>query len=137
MRTSRAVLAASLMLLVGGCARSPAPETSPTPVASSHNETGRPDRAIPVQVDNQNFYDMNVYLVTRGTRWLVGRVSGLTTGTLTIPASLAPADQRVRLQAEAIGGQPAITTPIVLVSPGQEVYCTIGSDPSMSTISAG
>ncbi len=137
MRTSRAVLTASLLLLAGGCARSPAPETSPTPMASSQDETGRSARAIPVQVDNRNFYDMNVYLVTRGTRWLVGRVNGLSMGTLTIPASLAPADQRVRLQAEAIGGQPPITAPIVLVSPGQEVYWTIGSDPSMSTISAG
>jgi len=137
MRTSRAVLTASLLLLAAGCARSPAPETSPAPAASNQTETGRPDRSIPVQVDNQNFYDMNVYLVNRGTRWLVGRVSGLTTGTLTIPANLAPPDQRVRLQAEGIGGQAAITSPVVLVAPGQAVYWTIGSDPSMSTISAG
>ena len=130
MRSTRAVLTASLLLLLAaGCAGSPGPATSPGPEAW--------DRAIDVQVDNQNFYDMNVYLVTGGTRWLVGRVGGLTKGTLTIPASLAPADQRVRLSAEAIGGQRPIITPTLVVPPGEQVYWTIGSDPSMSTVSAG
>jgi hypothetical protein len=129
MRTARAAFTASLLLLAAGCAGSPRPATSPAPEPS--------DRAIDVQVDNQNFYDMNVYLVAGGTRWLVGRVGGLTRGTLTIPASLAPADQRVRLLAVAIGGQRPIITPTLVVPPGEQVYWTIGSDPSMSTVSAG
>ena len=106
-------------------------------MASASADSTRPSRAIQVQVDNQNFSDMNVYLVTRGSRWLVGNVPGLTKATLTVPASLAPADQRVRLTAQPIGGPAATTTPTLVVPPGQQVYWTIGSDPGMSTASAG
>jgi hypothetical protein len=80
---------------------------------------------------------MNFYLIKGGGRRLVGQVGGMSKATLSIPASLAPADQRVRLRAEAIGGQGATTTPTLLVPPGQQVYWTIGSDPAMSTASAG
>lgn len=135
MRTPRASIAASLLLLAAGCAHSPAPGTSPAPQAAART-TGA-QRAIAVQVDNQNFSDMNVYLMTAGSRWLVGRVSGMTKATLTVPSSLAPADLRVRLRAEAIGGRAATTTPTLIVPAGQQVYWTIGSDPSMSTASAG
>jgi hypothetical protein len=137
MRTPRASFTASLLLLAAGCARSPAPAASPSPLASASADSARTSRAIPVQVDNQNFSDMNVYLVTRGTRWLVGNVAGLTKATLTVPASAAPADLRVRLRAQPIGGGGGATTPTLIVAPGQQVYWTIGSDPAMSTASAG
>jgi hypothetical protein len=136
MRTSQVSFTASLLLLAAGCARSPAPAT-PSPTASASADSARTSRAIPVQVDNQNFSDMNVYLVTRGTRWLVGNVAGLTKATLTVPAGVAPADLRVRLRAQPIGGGGGTTTPTLIVAPGQQVYWTIGSDPSMSTASAG
>jgi hypothetical protein len=137
MRTSRALFTTSLLLLAAGCAHSPAPAVSPSPVASASADSAGTSRAIPVQVDNQNFSDMNVYLVTRGSRWLLGNVAGLTKATLTVPADLAPADLQVRLRAQAIGGRGATTTPTLIVAPGQQVYWTIGSDPAMSTASAG
>jgi hypothetical protein len=138
MGTPRASLTASLLLLAAGCARSPAPTASPSPMAAaSADSSTQASRAIQVQVDNQNFSDMNVYLVTRGSRWLVGNVPGLTKATLTVPASLAPADQQVRFRAQPVGGHGAIATPTLIVPPGQQVYWTIGSDPAMSTASAG
>jgi hypothetical protein len=120
-----------------GCAGSPAPSASPSPLASGSAESSHISRAIQIQVDNQNFSDMNVYLVTRGSRWLVGNVPGLTKATLTVPANLAPVDLQVRLRAQAIGGRGATSTPTLIVPPGQQVYWTIGSDPAMSTASAG
>jgi hypothetical protein len=137
MRTSRVSFTASLLLLAAGCARSPAPAVSPSPLASASADSTQTSRAIPVQVDNQNFSDMNFYLMTRGSRWLLGNVAGLTKATLTVPADLAPADLQVRLRAQAIGGRGATTTPTLIVPPGQQVYWTIGSDPAMSTASAG
>ncbi|MEP7176755.1 MAG: hypothetical protein ABI860_09405, partial [Gemmatimonadales bacterium] len=104
MRTSRTSVAALVLLLAAGCARTPATvASSPSPEASRSDETVRPRRPIAIQVDNLNFSDMNVYLMSSGTRWLVGGVGVMTKGTVTIPASLAPVDQRVRLRAEAIG----------------------------------
>jgi hypothetical protein len=137
MHTFQASLTASLLLLTAACAGAPAPAATPSPVTSARADSARASRAIPVQVDNQNFSDMNVYLVTHGSRWLVGNVGGLTRTTLTVPASLAPADLRVRLIARAIGGGGGTTTPTLIVAPGQQVYWTIGSDPAMSTASAG
>ena len=139
MRTSRAsfTAAAALLLLAAGCARSPAPATSPSPSASADADEARPRRPIQVQVNNQNFNDMNVYLLNNGARWLVGEVGGMTKSTLTIPAGLAPVDYRVRLRGEAIGGGGATTTPLLIVSPGEQVYWTIGTDPTMSSASAG
>src|SRR5438045_2652860 len=136
MRISRASLMASLLILAAGCAHSH-PTANPSPQASASADSSQNSRAIPVQVDNQNFNEMNVYLVSRGSRFLVGNVPGLTKMTLTLPGSLAPADHRVQLRAQPIGGGGAITTPTLIVAPGQQVFWNIGSDPATSTASAG
>ncbi len=118
-----------LLLATAGCGAATRPETTPTPEAKSGG--------LPVQVDNQNFSDMNIYLVNGGQRWLLGQAGGLTRTTLTVPEGVAPGDGRVRLEADPIGGSPPVFTPVLVVSPGQSVYWTIGSDPEMSTASTG
>jgi hypothetical protein len=80
---------------------------------------------------------MDVYLINGGAKWLVGNVAGLTKTTLTIPSGVAPTDLRVRLRAQAIGARGSISTPLLIVAPGQQVYWTIGADPAMSSASAG
>jgi hypothetical protein len=136
MQTPRALGAASLLILAAACARAAGPAAAPAPMVGA-DDSSPGSRSIGVQVDNQNFSDMNVYLVSGGSRWLLGVVNGLTKATLSIPAGLAPADQRVRLTAEGIGGGSATTTPTLIVPPGQQIYWTIGSDPAVSTASAG
>jgi len=139
MRTSRVsfTAAATLLLLGAGCARAPAPATGPSPATASASDSTGTSHAIAVQVDNQNFAEMDVYLLNGGARWLVGQVGGMSKRTLTVPASLVPADDRIRFRAEAIGGAGATTTPVMIVPPGQQVYWTIGADPAMSSVSAG
>jgi hypothetical protein len=90
-----------------------------------------------VQVDNQNFSDMNIYLVNGGQRWLLGQVSGLSKATLKISSGLATSGGRVRLLADGIGGAGPISTPTLLVAPGQSIFWTIGSDPATSTATVG
>jgi len=137
MRTSRSPLTAFLLLLAAGCARSHTPATSPSPAPAGGADSAQASRDIPVQIDNQNFSEMSVYLMNNGAKWLVGSVGGMTKSTLTVPASVSPADHRVRLRAEPVGGGGAITTPTLVVPAGEQVYWTIGSDPAMSTASAG
>jgi hypothetical protein len=139
MRASRISFtgAATLLMLAAGCARSPAPAASPSPATSSASDSADTSRAIAVQVDNQNFAEMDVYLLNGGASWLVGQVGGMSKRTLTVPATLVPADDRLRFRAEAIGGAGATTTPVLIVPPGQQVYWTIGADPAMSSVSAG
>lgn len=133
MRTTRVSFTlAAMALLAAAC--SSTPDLSPTPKASADARTSR--QAIPVQVSNQNYNTMNIYLVRQGARWLVGQINGLSDTTITIPASLSPPDHQVRLRAEAIGGG-ATTTPVMIVPSGERVYWTLGSDLSISTASAG
>jgi hypothetical protein len=133
MRTTRvSFILFAMAIMATACNRGP--DLSPTPAASDDSGTIR--QAIPVQVSNQNYNTMNIYLVRQGARWLVGQINGLSDSTITIPASLAPPDHQVRLRAEAIGGG-AVTTPTLIVAPGQRVYWTVGSDLSTSTASAG
>jgi hypothetical protein len=118
-----------LLTLLAACGASRSPAAEPAPQS---------DRvSIPVQIDNQNFSDMNIYLISTGQRWLLGQSSGLSKATLTIPAGVVTATNRVRLLADPIGGSGRITTPLLIVPPGQRVYWTIGSDPATSTASAG
>jgi hypothetical protein len=91
---------------------------------------------IPVQIDNQNFSDMDIYVLKNGERWLIGHAGGLTKTTLTIRGAVR-GDGRVRLLAEPIGGARPITTPTLVVPQGQSIFWTIGSDLITSTASTG
>jgi hypothetical protein len=116
-----------LLGLSAACGASRAPEAS---------GQASPSNDIPVQIDNQNFSDMNIYVIRSGQRWLVGQAGGLTRTTLTIQ-NAARGGGRVRLVAEPIGVARPIATPTLLVPRGQSIFWTIGSDPTMSTATTG
>jgi hypothetical protein len=118
-----------LLLMAVGCGTAPQPSTTPAP----QNESG----GYPVRIHNQNFSDMNIYVVNGGQHWLLGTAGGLTETTLEIPRGVASVDGQVRLEAEPIGSSQTIFTPVLVVAPGQSVYWTIGSDPAMSSASTG
>ncbi len=124
-----------LLLSAAGCASNTSNEAGAAPAESA--DSARGSSGIEVQVDNQNFSDMNIYLLKGGARFLVGRASSFKKSTLTIPASVAPTDLRVRLLADPVGGNRPVRTPLLIVPRGQRVYWSIGSDPSMSTASTG
>jgi hypothetical protein len=123
-------LRAGLIVLLGlssacGASRS-TPTSSPEPSSDE----------IPVQIDNQNFSDMDIYVLRNGARWLIGQAGGLTKTTLTIRGAIR-GDGRVRLLAEPIGGVRPIGTPTLVVPRGQSIFWTIGSDPATSSASTG
>jgi len=123
-------LRAGLIVLLGLSSACGASRTTPT----SNPEPSSDE--IPVQIDNQNFSDMEIYVVKNGQRLLIGQAGGLTKTTLTI-RNAARGDGRVRLLAEPIGGARPIATPILIVPQGQSIFWTIGSDPATSTASTG
>ena len=135
MRDLRAGL--SLLLLLSAACASNASRDAAGAAPMESAESTRTPSGIDVQIDNQNLSDMSIYILKNGSRWLIGQAGGLSTTTLTIPASLAPADLRVRLLADPIGGSRRVFTPSLIVPHGQRVYWSIGSDPSMSTASTG
>jgi len=123
-------LRAGLIVLLGLSSACGASRTTPT----SNPEPSSDE--IPVQIDNQNFSDMEIYVVKNGQRLLIGQAGGLTKTTLTI-RNAARGDGRVRLLAEPIGGARPIATPTLIVPQGQSIFWTIGSDLATSTASTG
>jgi hypothetical protein len=116
-----------LLILSSACGASrSAPVSSPEPTSNE----------IPVQIDNQNFSDMDIYVLRNGERWLIGQAGGLTKTTLAIRGAIR-GDGRVRLLAEPVGGVRPIATPTLIVPRGQSIFWTIGSDLATSTASAG
>jgi hypothetical protein len=117
----------ALLVLSSACgAHRSTPASEPEPSSSE----------IPVVIDNQNVSDMEIYLVSNGSRLLIGHAGGLNKTTLIIKNAVRGAG-RVRLLADPIGGGGSITTPTLVVPPGQRIFWTIGSDPATSTASTG
>jgi hypothetical protein len=133
MRVRTLWLSGVLGLALGCAASRPPTPPSPVPTTAAADPKGR----IPVRIDNQNYSDMDVYLLSRGTRVLLGSVTGLTRATLMLPTGSALADGRVQLQADPLGAVAPIRTPQLLVSPGEQVYWTIGADRADSYASVG
>ena len=132
MRELRAGL--SLLLLMSAACASNASRNA---AGAAPMESAKTASGIDVEIDNQNLSDMSIYLLKNSSRWLVGQAGGLRKTTITIPASLAPADLHVRLLAEPIGATLRVFTPSLLVPHGQRIYWSMGSDPSMSIASTG
>jgi hypothetical protein len=123
-------LRAGLIVLLGLSSACGASRTTPTSSPEPSSDE------IPVQIDNQNFSDMDIYVLRNGARWLIGQAGGLTKTTLTIRGAIR-GDGRVRLLAEPIGGVRPIGTPTLVVPRGQSIFWTIGSDPATSSASTG
>jgi len=132
MRARNLGLSCLLGVAVACAGTHPAPSPAPVPNTASADHKDR----IPVQIDNQNYSDMEIYVVRSGQRWLIGQAGGLTKTTLTIRNAIRGNGQ-VRLLADPVGGARPITTPTLVVPPGQSIFWTIGSDPATSTASTG
>jgi hypothetical protein len=131
MRTLMAGLT-GLAALSLGCGTGRSAPSEPAPQSATQAARGE----TRVQIDNENFNDMNIYLIDAGTRVFLGSVNGLSKGELPIPRGASSSSFRVRLLADPIGGSTVITTPSLTVGPGQNVYWTIGASPSNSFASA-
>ena len=121
-----------LAALTLGCGTGRATPSEPTPQPASEQAAKAQHPETVVQIDNQNFNDMNIYLLDEGTRVFLGAVNGLSTGTLAIPRAASSSSFQVRLLADPIGSSIPITTPNLSVGPGQTVYWTIGTTASNS-----
>jgi hypothetical protein len=104
------------LVAIAACFRNNAPENEPDP---------RPD-PIPVHIKNENFLDMNVYVVTSGVSRRLGTVSGNSAGDFKINWSVAYG-QPVTITATPIGGRGSATTGALNVGIGQMIDFKIAS----------
>jgi hypothetical protein len=88
-----------------------------------------------VEVTNNNWSDMRVYVDRGGVKTRIGTVTSMTTRMLAIPRALLRPGSSVRLVADPIGAPQEFVSPSLLVNPGQRVEFTIQNHLSVSSIS--
>ncbi len=84
---------------------------------------GAPDR-IPVEVENQNFYEATIYAITNAARVRIGRVGGNASGVLSAPFP-ATGQLGFEIRLLAVG---AYSTHSVAVVPGDTVHLVVPPD---------
>ncbi len=110
-------LIAALLFGVMACAKNPNPDdTAPATAASA-------SKAV-VQVTNQNFYDMDIYLVRYGQRRRLGTATGNSTRTFEISSDWI-GNGPVRFLARPIGPSGREFSQELDIKPGDVVSLTI------------
>jgi hypothetical protein len=80
--------------------------------------------AVGLVVQNQNFYDMDVYVVSEGLATRVGDVTGNSTARFTLDPSFFPSNE-LRVIATPVGGNGRASSGSLNVAPGQTITFTI------------
>ena len=82
-------------------------------------------QATQVEVRNQNYLDVNVYVWSGTQRLRLGSVSGLSTRSLTIPTHLVFGITSLRFELDPVGSRGRPVTNEVSVVQGDEVVLTV------------
>ena len=119
--TSPAVRALALLLVIASVA------------CSGGGRPSRPGTEFPatttLEVDNQSFADMTVYLVDGGSRIRLGRAAGKTTTTLKIPPSMLGAARELQFLAEPLASTRGTVSDRIWVTPGDRITLMIPPTP--------
>ncbi len=78
-----------------------------------------------VEIINNNFYDMNIFIIRSGQRIRLGNVRGNGSRVLTIPAYVADTGGSFRFLADPIGSNRGPISQEMFINPGDEVRLTI------------
>ena len=93
---------------------------------------GVASQPIPLDVTNENYLDVDVFVVRGNSRHRLGTVGGNGSATLSIPASLVFHGE-LQLMADPIGSKDVYVTDRIAVAPDQIVELTIAPRMRMSS----
>lgn len=124
MRKAMLLAAAGMILLLVACASSRGVQVGSQAV----------DRAVQVQVRNDNTSDMDVYAMSGGQFTRLGTVTAMTSDTLSLPATAVRRGPDLRLLADPIGGFGAYLSDPVLVSTGDVIVMRIAASLAQSSV---
>jgi hypothetical protein len=80
--------------------------------------------AVGLVVQNQNFYDMDIYVVSEGVATRIGDVNGNSTARFRLDPSFFPSNE-LRVVATPVGGNGRAFSGPLNVGPGQSIVFTI------------
>jgi hypothetical protein len=93
-----------------------------------------PATSVLVEVENHNWSDITVYLLSGGLPERLGMVTALGGATFDFPSHRLNSSGGIRLRALPVAGQ-AFTTETILVFPGQVITWTLENDLDASSFS--
>ena len=103
--------------------------------SGNSGSTNSPARTeIAVEVDNHNWSDITIYLMTGGLPQRLGMVTALSNATFAFPSHRLNPGSGVRLRALPVAGRSFTSEPI-LVQPGQAIFWTLENDLDTSSLS--
>jgi hypothetical protein len=100
---------------------------------SSPFRAGGGDEPIGVEVRNDNFLDVTVYVMPDGVSHRLGDVTGSSSATLEVPGRLIFAATSLRLMVNPIGSREAYLSEEIFVSPGDLLRLNVASRIQMSS----
>lgn len=125
MLTTSRLAVAALALTLTACAPGKSVQNGPLPPASATTR---------VQVTNNNWSDMTVYVERNGMKQRLGTVTSMSDRMFRIPKVFMSSSGSVRLVADPIGSRDTYMTSPVQVWPGQTVGFTIQNHLAISSI---
>lgn len=87
---------------------------------------------ISLTVTNQNWLDVNVFVMHGNSRYRIGQVGGNGSATLSIPSGLIMNGQ-VQLLADPVGSSDTYLTDMISVAPDEKVQLTVAPRMRMSS----
>ena len=94
-------------------------------VKSSRAAAEEPSEVTELQVQNQAFLDMNVYVIRGSQRVRLGQARSNGTTTLRIPPSMLTGPTPLRFLADPIGSSRTPVSSEIVVTPGEQVSLVI------------
>ena len=118
----RAFLLAAVLIGVG-CRQKPSQDVGPVPAQD-----------LMLEVSNNNWSDVVIYMVRNGTRKRFTTVTAARSTTLAIPSQFISANGSVQIVAHRIGGTDEYVSPVISVLLGRTVALSLESNLLRSTV---
>lgn len=123
------VLIIALAALAGGCA------TGRAAMADDQDALAAPDATTWVHASNQNWQDIDLYLVRPGLKVRLGMVTAMGSMSFRVPSTAMGGTPGLQLLVAPIGGGPQLVTPEFNLVPGETLSLEIENQLQMSSYS--
>ncbi len=135
MRRMGIVLVVAAVALAGGCASGRGAVRGDQSGAGDNDALAAPEANTWVHASNQNWQDIDLFLVRPGLKVRLGMVTSMGSMSFRIPKSVMDGSAGVRLLVSPIGGGNEYMTPEIALNPGEVVQLEVENELRLSSYS--